>query len=35
MARFTPDIVSSIALVLLNDWCSERLRRREQTGGMV
>ena len=40
--NFTPYIVASIVFILmsvpfilLNDWYSERLRRREQTGGMV
>ena len=40
--NFTPYIVASIVFILmsvpfilLNDWYSERLRKREQTGGMV
>ncbi len=40
--NFTPYIVASIVFILLsvpfiilNDWYSERLRAREQTGGMV
>ena len=40
--NFTPYIVASLVFILmsvpfilLNDWYSERLRRREQTGGMV
>ncbi len=40
--NFTPYVVASllfilmsVPFILLNDWYSERLRRREQTGGMV
>ena len=40
--NFTPYVVASILFILmsvpfilLNDWYSERLRKREQTGGMV
>ncbi|MBQ6395943.1 MAG: hypothetical protein IJH87_06340 [Atopobiaceae bacterium] len=40
--NFTPYIVASILFIamsvpfiLLNDWYSERMRKREQTGGMV
>ena len=40
--NFTPYVVASILfilmsvpLIILNDWYSERLRKREQTGGMV
>jgi polar amino acid transport system permease protein len=40
--NFTPYIVASIVFILmsvpfilLNDWYSEKLRKREQTGGMV
>ena len=28
-------ILMSVPFILLNDWYSERLRKREQTGGMV
>ena len=40
--NFTPYVVASILFILmsvpfilLNDWYSERRRKREQTGGMV
>ena len=40
--NFTPYVVASllfiamsVPFILLNDWYSERRRKREQTGGMV
>ena len=40
--NFTPYVVASVLFILLsvpfillNDWYSAKLRRREQTGGMV
>ena len=33
--NFTPYVVASLLFILLNDWYTERLRKRELSGGTV